>query len=476
MIQNPSKTLRAAALTAMAATAGLASTAPAAETPPRQPNVVLLLIDDLGYADLGIQGQAKDVRTPNIDSIGRNGVRFTNGYVSCPVCSPTRAGLLTGRYQQRFGHEFNPGPAVPANFGLPKDQATLADAMKKAGYATGIIGKWHLGESAGQRPLDRGFDEFYGFLGGAHQFVHNAQPDPQRGIFRADKVVAEDDYLTDAIAREAVDYIQRHKDKPFFEYVAFNEVHMPQQATQKYLDRFPDEKDPTRRQLLAKLSAADDAVGKVLATLRENHLEENTLIFLLSDNGGPTAQNGSSNAPFSGFKSQLLEGGIRVPFMVQWTSHLPAGKVLDQPVISLDVFPTALAAAGAAPAANIDGKDLLPLLRGQTDKPPHESLYWRFGAQWAVREGDLKFLHSPQGQDFLFDLKADPAERHDLSQSRAADLKRLREHYGEWNGTLAAPLWNDRSERQAQRGNRRDASRRDAYPATQSATQPQNDD
>lgn len=415
-----------------------------AQQPPpdaSKPNVVVILLDDLGWADIGVQGKSTDVRTPNIDSIGQAGTRFTSGYVSCPVCSPTRAGFITGRYQQRFGHEFNPGPNRPTNFGLPKEQATIADAFKQNGYTTGLIGKWHLGNNDGFLPQDRGFNEFFGFLGGAHKFVGNEQPDS--GILRGRTPVGEKEYLTDALGREAAAFIDRNAGKPFFEYVAINDVHTPNQATEKYLSRFPNESDPKRKQLLAKLSAADDAVGAVLAKLREKKVEENTLIFLFTDNGGPTPSNGSRNAPFSGFKGQVAEGGIRVPFLVQWKAKLPQGRVIDHPVIALDIFPTAIAAAGGKlpEGAKLDGKNLLPVLTSESTAAPHEALFWRFGQQWAVRQGSLKLVATRDVPEALYDLASDPGEQRDLSSAQPDDVKRLRELYAAWDKGNVEPLW-----------------------------------
>ncbi|MEW6211032.1 MAG: sulfatase-like hydrolase/transferase, partial [Acidobacteriota bacterium] len=331
-------------------------------TPARRPNILLIVADDLGYADLGVQG-CKDIPTPNIDSIARGGVRFTNGYVSCPVCSPTRAGLMTGRYQQRFGHEFNPGPAAQAeeDFGLPLSEVTLAYRLKALGYATGMFGKWHIGYKPEMHPMRRGFDEFFGFLGGAHSYIN---PNERRAnpILRGNEVISERSYLTEAFAREAVSFIERHHNESFFLYLPFNAVHAPMQATEKYRSRFASITDERRRTFAAMLSAMDDAVGQVLARLRELKLEENTLIFFISDNGGPTLQTTSRNDPLRGYKGQVLEGGIRIPFLIQWKGRVPAGKVYDRPVISLDIHPTALAAAGGKITGELklDGRNLLP--------------------------------------------------------------------------------------------------------------------
>lgn len=411
-----------------------------------KPNIIVIVADDLGYADLGIQG-CKDVPTPNIDSIGKGGVRFTNGYVSCPVCSPTRAGLMTGRYQQRFGHEFNPGPSAAPNFGLPLDEVTIADRLKTCGYRTGLVGKWHLGNKPEFHPMKRGFDEFYGFLPGAHQYQNLTKTMPSP-ILRGTEAIDEKEYLTDAFGREAAAYIDRNHDKPFLLMLTFNAVHTPQQVPEKYLKRFESIKDAKRKNMAAMLSAMDDNVGRVLERLREHKIEDNTLIFFHSDNGGPTAGNGSLNTPLQGFKGNVLEGGIRIPYLVKWPGHIPAGKVVDNPVIQLDIHATALAAAGytgsIAAAKKLDGVDLVPFLDGKATGKPHEVLYWRFGDSHAVRKGNYKLLHNPQG-DRLFDLAADIGETKDISKDKPEVFEELKKLYAEWDKQLVAPKW----ERQA---------------------------
>jgi arylsulfatase A-like enzyme len=408
----------------------------------RKPNIVLIVADDLGYGELGIQG-ARDIPTPNIDRIAGQGVRFTNGYVSCPVCSPTRAGLMTGSYQQRFGHEFNPGPneANDPSFGLPWSEVTLAERLKSLGYATGMVGKWHLGVRPELQPTRRGFDEFFGFLGGAHNYIN-----PRRGsiqILRGTARIAEEAYLTDALAREAVDFIDRHKAEPFFLYLPFNAVHAPLQATRRYLERFPAIEDPKRRTFAAMLSAEDDAVGRVLSTIRESGLEEDTLIVYHSDNGGPTPQTSSSNLPLRGYKAQVLEGGIRVPFLMQWKGHLPAGKVYDSPVITLDIHPTTVAAAGGSiPAeAVVDGVDLIPFLTGTKTGRPHDHLFWRFGQQSAVRQGNWKLVRMGEREPQLFDLSKDVREMNDLSLAHPQKRAELEALFQAWNAELAEPRW-----------------------------------
>ncbi|HNT88139.1 MAG TPA: sulfatase-like hydrolase/transferase, partial [Candidatus Hydrogenedentes bacterium] len=351
-----------------------------------RPNIIVILADDLGYGDLGVTG-CKDVPTPHIDAIATGGVRFTHGYVSCPVCSPTRAGLMTGRYQQRFGHWYNPGPPVDEqpNIGLPLSETTIADRLKEAGYATGLVGKWHLGLGPEFHPMKRGFDEFFGFPHGSHSYV-DSRADTKNPIMRGTEAVDEPAYLTEAFTREAVDFIRRRAGAPFFLYLSYNAVHGPLQAPDAYLERFKAIEDETRRTYAAMLSALDDGVGAVLAALREKGIEEDTLVFFLSDNGGPIAVNGSRNTPFSGAKGTLQEGGIRVPFFLRWPERLPAGRTCDLPVISLDILPTCLAAAGGAlPSdAPLDGVNLLPYLAGN-EGAPHDYLFWRYHDGAAVR-------------------------------------------------------------------------------------------
>ncbi|TAD85776.1 MAG: N-acetylgalactosamine 6-sulfate sulfatase, partial [Bacteroidetes bacterium] len=281
----------------------------------RRPNIIVILADDLGYADVGFNGSI-EIPTPGIDGIATNGVVCTNGYVSFAVCGPSRAGLITGRYQDRFGFSRNPLLAPKdSTMGLPLKEETMAALLKRAGYKTGVLGKWHLGAHPSQHPNVKGFDEFFGFLEGGHKyFPHEwdlndisdarTQYDGYRTkMLRNSQVVEETEYLTDALSREAVDFVKRNKKQPFFLYLAYNAPHAPMQATQKYLARFAHIADEKRRTYAAMVSAVDDGVANLLQTLKALKLEENTLIFFLSDNGGPTKDNASSNKPLRGFKS-----------------------------------------------------------------------------------------------------------------------------------------------------------------------------
>ncbi len=427
-----------------------------------RPNIVLILADDLGYADLGFQG-ARDIPTPHLDTLAASGVRCTSGYVSGPYCSPTRAGLLTGRYQQRFGHEFNPGERAGERsneqFGLPLSQTTLADRLKAVGYTTGLVGKWHLGAAPAFHPQKRGFDEFFGFLGGGHKYFAEESTD----IYRGTEVVKEPTYLTDAFGREAVSFIERHKGHPFFLELAFNAVHTPTDATGDRLARFSSITDTKRRTYAAMLVALDEAVGAVTDKLRASGLEENTLIVFFSDNGGPTMLgttiNGSRNDPLRGSKRTTLEGGVRVPFVWSWKGKLPAGRVYDKPLIQLDVLPTVLSAAGVTPGKDwgLDGVDLLPYLTGSNDKAPHDTLYWRLGGQAAIRRGDWKLVRydaavdtgersgprsAPKLSPFrLYNLAEDVGEARDLSAAHPERVKELLAAWETWSAGLAKPLW-----------------------------------
>lgn len=409
------------------------------------PNIVFIVADDLGYADVGFHG-GREIATPNIDSIAASGIQFRNGYVSGPYCSPTRAGLLTGRYQQRFGHEFNPPGVAPTNgvpAGLDLREKTLADRLRAAGYRTAVIGKWHLGATESYSPLNRGFDEFFGFPGAAHSYTNPgvATPNPVR---RGNTPVDEKEYLTSAFTREAVSFIQRQAGQPFFLYLAYNAVHSPLEIPPGTDERFSQIADPKRRAFAGLLTALDDGVGQVLGALKARGLEENTLVVFFSDNGGPTGDNGSRNTPLRGYKFQTWEGGIHIPFAIRWKSHLPAGRVYDAPVIQLDLHATALAAAGVAlkPEWQLDGVDLVPFITGQRNGVPHEALFWRFGRQYAIRQGDWKLvLGGTNAAPQLFNLANDLGELNDRSGSEPARVRELQAAWDQWNQTLVAPTW-----------------------------------
>jgi len=418
----------------------------------QKPNLLLFYADDLGYHELGCYGN-QDFRSPNIDSIAKNGIRFTQGYVSAPLCSPSRAGLMTGRYQTRFGHENN---TMAADRCLPLTETTLANRLKALGYATGMTGKWHLGSTADSLPMKRGFDEYYGVTGNPGSYF---QP---RGFIDS-RVSAEprpapekDFYTTDAFADWAVDWIGRHKKGPWFLYFPFNAIHAPHEATDKYLQRFAHLGDPQQRTLAAMISAMDDAVGRVLAKLKSVGQEQNTLVFFIADNGAPGRQGRNGNEPLRGQKHTTWEGGIRLPFMMQWPGTLPAGKVSDTPVIQLDVMPTCIVAGGGKvdPAWKLDGVDLMPFLTGAAKGRPHQTLYWRIDGMWAVRDGDWKLVHGQAGDDppELFNLANDASEKNNLASAQPEKVKELKALWDAWNAQQAPPdVPKDRSLRQQKR-------------------------
>lgn len=412
-----------------------------------RPNILLIVGDDMGYADVGFHG-CKDIPSPNLDALAKSGVQFTSGYVTGPYCSPTRAGLLTGRYQQRFGHEFNP---AGANTGLPKKEVTIADRLKQAGYTTGLVGKWHLGSQPAMHPQKRGFDEFIGFLGGAHSFF-DAQ-----GILRGQEPVKTIDYTTDLFGREAAAFIEKHRDKPWFLYLSFNAVHTPMHATEDRMAKLAGITDQERRTYAAMMLAMDEAIGKVLEQLDSTGQKQKTLVMFISDNGGPTMPgvtvNGSINTPLRGSKRTTLEGGIRVPFVVSWPGKI-APAVFDSPVIQLDLTATALAVAGAEKDVKSDGVNLLPYLQGKQSEVPHAALFWRFGEQMAVRAGDYKLVRYDSNADTLtgkgkqpvtaarlYDLKEDLGETRDLAASMPEKVAELQAQWDRWNQQNMPPLW-----------------------------------
>ncbi|QDU40896.1 Arylsulfatase precursor [Maioricimonas rarisocia] len=404
-----------------------------------RPNVIVIFSDDHGYADLSCQGVFDDVRTPHIDSLAAGGVRMTSGYVTAPQCVPSRAGLLAGQYQNRFGVESN---------GVPLDGfnalQTIAERLKGAGYATGMTGKWHLGPQP-QIPT-HGFDDVY--------YKNANRPGwANFNLDGSDREPGPEDskrYHLDVNSAAACAFIRRHHDEPFFFYCAYRAPHVPLDAPPKYLSRFPGEMPERRRKALAMISAMDDGVGQMLATLREHDLEERTLIFFIGDNGAPlkihkhdapgrgAGWDGSLNDPLNGEKGMLSEGGIRVPFVAYWKGTLPAGLNYDHPVISLDVAATAVALAGLPADPQLDGVNLIPHLTGEEEAPPHETLFWRWISQSAVREGKWKYLRGG-AREYLFDLDADPEEKHDLLAEHPEIAARLEEKLAMWAGQLDPP-------------------------------------
>ncbi len=458
-----------------------------ASVAPSEPNIVVILADDLGYGDITAYGGR--VPTPNIDSIAAQGALFTQGYVTTPVCSPSRAALVTGRYQQRYGFEYNARQAqdVP-NVGLISSEKTLADHLKTKGYASGHVGKWHLGFQDEHYPTNRGFDEFFGHLAGASDFlnvrsegalsmrtdqefysrtagdnrtdllIQGTEP-PTPPTRRAGRKILQGpgktevpvtDYITDVFAQESASFIQRHRDQPFFLYAAFNAPHSPFQVTQEYYDRFPQVEDELQRIYFGMISALDDAVGTILQAIESAGLTENTVVVFLSDNGCAGYFPGlCSCEPLSGGKLTYYEGGVRVPFMVRWPAKIPMGTQIDAPVSALDIVPTALAAAGipAPEDIELDGNDLLPLINAAPGRRQgHDTLVFRNYPTVAVRHGNLKLIKPNQDEaaGFLYDLTTDPKEQNDISAARPQDVARLEAEIEDWRKITVEPGWTRR--------------------------------
>ena len=464
-------------------TAGIAALtlAGVSATAEQRPNVIFIVVDDLGYGELGCYG-GKDIPTPHLDSLAASGVRFTSGYVTAPFCAASRAALMTGRYQTRFGFEFNPIGAKNAasGIGLPVAEKTVADRLRDAGYATGLVGKWHLGGTEPFHPQRRGFDEFFGFLHEGHYYVtppwqgvttwlrRKKLPDGGQGrwtspdgrtvwsthlgsnepeydtgnpLLRSSQSVDEKANLTDAFTREACDFIGRHRSQPFFLYLAYNAVHSPMQGTDEYMKKFSHIEDIQRRIFAAMLAHLDDSVGKVLAELRESGVEENTLVVFLGDNGGPTEELTSSNAPLRGGKGDLWDGGIRVPFIVSWKNHITAGRIVNASVVSIDATATALELADAGSGQKrLDGINLMPLLAGKMTEVPERTLFWRVGQKNALRSGNWKLIRD--GKEWqLYDLAHDIGETTNLAAKEPARVQQLTSLWDKWNTEQLEPLW-----------------------------------
>jgi arylsulfatase A-like enzyme len=416
---------------------------------PKKPNIIVILADDMGWGDAGFNG-CKEIPTPHLDKLASSGVVFPSGYASHSYCSPSRAGLMTGRYQQRFGHESN--PEANETDGTPLTETFLPEVLKQAGYKTGHIGKWHLGDALHFWPTQRGFDEWYGFSGGARSFWgsepqkkannvlrRNGEPVPLKGL----------GHLTDVFTDEALSFVEKNRDQPFFLYLAYNAPHSPDHATLAHLKRTEHIEYGGRAVYGAMVAAMDDGIGRLIGKLEELKLRENTLIFFYSDNGGRAEH--AVNYPYRGHKGMVFEGGIRVPFLASWPARIPAGQKCEQPVTGLDVFPTSLAAAGVAKPEklSLDGVNWLPALVQPGGKLPERPLFWRYACGdgvfgRAVRDGDYKLVDSAyKGKKLLFNLKSDPYEINDLAPTRADLVSKLSAQYAEWEKNMLPPKWLD---------------------------------
>ncbi|WP_405293592.1 sulfatase-like hydrolase/transferase [Algibacter sp. Ld11] len=420
----------------------------------KKPNIVLLFSDDAGYGDFGFQG-SKDLRTPNLDQLAKSGIIFKQGYVTDAVCGPSRAGLLTGKYQQRFGYEeINVVGFMSENsglkgedMGLPLDQVTIADYLKQQGYKTALYGKWHQGDADRYHPLKRGFDEFYGFRGGDRSYYaykdklseNHKDKMMENGFGNFEEPNA---YATDVFADKAIDFIERNTENPFFIMLSFNAVHTPLESRQDDLDKFPNI-NGKRKELAAMTLALDRACGNVIDRLKELDLYENTIIVFTNDNGGPSDKNASINKPLSGTKSNYLEGGIRVPFVMSWPKHIKKNSNYNYPVSTFDLLPTFYAAAGGNTDVlkDVDGVNLLPFIQGQNENRPHQALFWKKENRAAYRDGDWKLIRFPDRPAMLFDIATDTAEEYNLANKYPERLEKMYKDLFDWELTLERPLW-----------------------------------
>lgn len=411
---------------------------------PQRPNILLIVADDLGYGDLSIHG-SQQIKTPSLDGLARNGVRFGQAYASGSTCGPSRAGLLTGRYQQRFGFEFNvpmrrqahpPYTRKAMLAGLPGRVTTVAEALRGAGYRTGFVGKWHLGTTVQFRPTRSGFETVFGFLSGARPyFPREKLNEVDRLMDEQDRVQKEDfEYLTDELARAALDYVAGDSSDPFFLYLAFNGVHLPMHAPAADLERHADIEPLDRRRLVAMTEALDRAVGELLGAVEE--LERPTLVAFMSDHGG-SDHNSADNSPLRGGKGDFYEGGVRVPLFVRWPGVFEPGTISGEPVSLLDLAPTCLRAAGLEPPGNLDGRDLV----AQVKHPVQRTLFWRRQPSLAIRHNGWKLIVHQDSSPELYHLDQDPQEEHDLSGDQPELVQALAERHAAWAAKLAEPTW-----------------------------------
>jgi len=465
-MKNPhlSKTISSVAIAFSMAISGCSSATDDKSTPAEQqlskqqqesskqkkPNILLIVSDDAGYSDFGFSG-TKNFATPNLNKLAQSGVTFEQGYVSASVCSPSRAGLLTGRYQQRFGHHNNLPPKPIGNdkeemAGMAVEEFTIADLLKAQGYQTAAIGKWHLGRMKHFHPQSRGFDEFYGVLGGAREYFASTSDRVDQRVLRGQQAVGFKGYMTDVLGQEAEQFIERNSESPFFLYLSYTAVHTPMQGRADKVEKFSSIEDNGRRELAAMTESLDDSVGGVMAKLETLGLTENTLVIFVNDNGG-SSHNHSVNLPLSGFKGGANEGSLRVPYLISWPESLPDNLNYMPMVSSLDILPTVLAAAGAELPSDrqYDGINLLPYLSKSKsineNSKPHDELYWQRGRKTSMREGDLKFILHSSGIIELYDLSTDISESNNLADQRPIDVARLMKKLKIWQSQMIAPTW-----------------------------------
>ncbi|SFC04844.1 Arylsulfatase A [Algibacter lectus] len=434
-------------------------------TAQNRPNVLVILADDLGYHDVGFTG-CKDIFTPQLDKLANNGIVFTNGYVTHPYCGPSRAGLITGRYQARFGMEINSTYSpFDLYMGLPLEEKTFAKRMQETGYRTGIIGKWHLGAAAPYHPNNRGFDHFYGFLSGGHTYfpeqvntiipLVNKKGKPNYGANEGDfyPLVLNNgagefnEYLTTALSRDAAKFV-KESDTPFMLYLAYNAPHMPLQAPKETIEKYKHIESKERRIYAAMIDKMDEGIGMVVDALKESGKLDNTIIFFLSDNGGvaTTGYNNeifSSNYPFKKGKGSMYEGGSHVPFIVHWPNGVKKPRQFEGLVSSLDIAATAIAVSEAdTENAKLDGVNLLPYLQNEVKGSPHSALFWRAseGKGWAVRTSTSKFLLENKNMA-LYNMELDPFESNNLIESSNLQRKKMANLWNNWNANNQPVIW-----------------------------------
>ncbi len=462
----------------------------------RPPNILFIVVDDLGKYEVSAYGSTT-METPHIDQLANEGVRFADCYVNSPVCAPSRAGLMTGRYPVRYGFETQPMEIYPNNLavyyigenfvntgdfvmdtdprfptewdmakqGVPPSELSLGEVLKMRGYKTGCIGKWHLGASPKQIPNERGFDYQYGFYGAfslyskkrnspnmvnyiqdsySSKFQWKVGRKETSAIRKNNKIIHESRYLTFAILEEGLEFMARNKTEPFFLYLAFNAPHVPFQAPRFYYEIYDETEEESKRVYYAMIHALDDAIGTLMNKLKALGLEENTLIYLISDNGGASYTGATDNGPYKGGKLTMFEGGVNVPFIMKWKGHIPEGLVYENPVSSMDVFMTSVGAAECIlPDDRVyDGVNLLPYITGKEPGKPHEVFYWRADHIQAMRNSEYKFLRSTRDNWIeVYNIKEDKFEQYNIHEKMPAILDEMQKNYDKWQKGLSKPLW-----------------------------------
>lgn len=460
------------------------------------PNILLITVDDLGMADCSLYGEG-DIKTPNIDKLGEQGIVFENAYVTSPVCAPSRAAIITGRYQHRFGFEFTmherylknrieylgfrylidsepweakwmadvPNSKAIDEQGLPNSEITLAEVLQKKGYQTGLVGKWHLGWNDEKLPSEFGFEQQYGFFNShslyipedsdgyidqkidgdwTDPYIWGTQRNGPHAIYRNNDEINETEYLTDKITAESIRFIKaREKDRPFFLWTSFNAPHTPLQAPKEYVEQFGDIKDPVKRVYRAMIASLDDQLGLLMDYLEQSGLDENTLVFFISDNGGAEYTLTTDNGQYEGGKNTEFEGGVKVPMIIRWKGNLPEGKRFEPMVSSMDIFTTSLAAAQSnLPNRELDGVNLLPYLQDSTKGYPHDYLFWQRGISKAVRSNEWKLLiNDYSGDKLLYNLNDNRYENPETANSNPEIVQQLSNSISTWQSTHAEPLW-----------------------------------